>query len=124
LIIASMRARKKSAVSILESPRNPLHLDLNPREIISKIQAENLAFMRAGGTLQGRLTNCAVSDAGFPRASLALVAGPRGLEAYLPGRCRDIWSRRSSRSTGGAKRSIARASANEPLKPYANDCIE
>jgi hypothetical protein len=70
------------------------------------------------------LTNCAVSDAGFPRASLALVAGPRGLEAYLPGRCRDIWSRRSSRSTGGAKRSIARASANEPLKPYANDCIE
>jgi hypothetical protein len=40
-------------------------LDLNPREIISKIQAENLAFMRAGGTLQGRLSTAHPSLSGL-----------------------------------------------------------
>ena len=53
-IIASMRARKKSAVSILESLRNHAQLTLNSREIDRKIQAGKPAFMRAAEVLQGR----------------------------------------------------------------------
>jgi hypothetical protein len=57
LIIASMRQRKKSVVSIPESPKNQPLLELNSRETTIGAHPEKLVSMRAPGVLQGRLVN-------------------------------------------------------------------
>ncbi|MEO8154006.1 MAG: hypothetical protein ABI605_13120 [Rhizobacter sp.] len=54
-IIWSSRKRKKSAVLILESPRNPAIEISFSGDLDSKIHAAERVFMRGGGHLQGRL---------------------------------------------------------------------
>jgi hypothetical protein len=56
LIIASIRQRKKSVVSILESLRNSTPLKSNLRELHLGIHPRKPASMRAVGVLQGRLS--------------------------------------------------------------------
>jgi len=65
LIIASIRARKKSAVCILESPGNQFLRDSFLRESVSRVYSRKRVFTRVGGLLQGRLSST------FPSSPLA-----------------------------------------------------